>query len=90
MGEDEQEKTKKNCKRLKIKKMKNPTFYMVYLEDGGAPTFRHSTLLLAELEAKRLAKKHDKKAFVLCSIKSFEINEFLEKDYRPETDDLPF
>jgi hypothetical protein len=50
----------------------------------------HTLLANAEEEAKRLAKKTNRKAYVLCSIKSFEVNEFNIEDCRPETDDLPF
>ena len=63
---------------------------MVYVNGGNIPTHTHSTLAGAETEAKRLAKLLGKKAFVLCSIKSIEINEFKIEDYRPEGDDLPF
>lgn len=70
--------------------MKNPCFFMVFIENGGAPTYRHATLNLAEQEAKRLAKLTGEKAFVLCSLKAFEVIEFKESDYRPETEDLPF
>jgi hypothetical protein len=45
---------------------------------------------LATIEAERLAKVHRKKAYVLCTIKSVEINEFKTEDLRPENDDLPF
>lgn len=69
--------------------MDNQHFFMVYLENERTPTYRHSTLEGAETEAKRLAREYKKKAFVLCSIKSFEINEFTIKDCRPDTD-LPF
>ena len=65
-------------------------FFMVYMEDGHAPTYRHATINLAEEEAKRLAKKFNKKTYVLCSLKSFEISEFVEKNCKPEIDDLPF
>jgi hypothetical protein len=70
--------------------MENQCFYMVYLEGERNPTFRHSTLISAEEEAKRLSKEHGKKAFVLCSLKSFEIVEFKVTDCRPPADDLPF
>lgn len=41
--------------------------------------------------AKRLAEILNKKAYVLCSIKSFEVNKFTVKDCRPtQGDDLPF
>lgn len=70
--------------------MKNQHFFMVYLEEESTPTYRHVTLDGAEQEAKRLAKKYGKKAYVLCSLKSFEVNEFTIKDCRPEIDELPF
>ena len=69
--------------------MENQPFFMVYLEGERTPTYKHSTLELAEQEAKRLAKEYRKKAFVLCSLKSFEVNEFTIKDCRPDSD-LPF
>ncbi len=70
--------------------MKNQHFFMVFLEDERTPTYRHATLEGAETEAKRLSKQYGKKAFVLCSLKSFEINEFTIKDCRPDIDELPF
>ena len=70
--------------------MKNQHFFMVFLEDERTPTYRHATLDGAEQEAKRLSKQYGKKAFVLCSLKSFEVNEFTIKDCRPEIDELPF
>lgn len=62
---------------------------MVYVEDGTSPTYRHSTLEAAETEAKRLSKMLGKKAWVLCTLKSFQIVEFEVKDCRPELE-LPF
>jgi len=81
-------------------KLKNPTlknerrnamssFFMVYVEGNNAPVVRYSVIILAEAEAKRLAKLTGKKAFVLASIKSIEVNEFKIEDCRPN-DDLPF
>lgn len=69
--------------------MENQAFFMVYLENERTPAYRHSTLEGAETEAKRLVRENNKKAFVLSSIKSFEINEFTVKDCRPDKD-LPF
>lgn len=69
--------------------MTTQPFFMVYLENEKTPAFIHTTLDSAENEAKRLARTYKKKAFVLCSIKSFEINEFTISDCRPESD-LPF
>ena len=63
---------------------------MVYLQDERTPTYKHATLDGAEQEAKRLSKLHHKKAFVLCSLKSFEIFEFKIEDCRPDIECLPF
>jgi len=64
---------------------------MVFLENGGAPSYKHETLQSAETEAKRLSKVHSRKAFVLCTIKSFELVEFKVEDCRPvQISDLPF
>ncbi len=71
--------------------MKNP-FFMVYLEGERTPTYKHEDVIVATTEAERLARVHRKKAFVLCTIKSIELNEFKTEDLRPrkEEDDLPF
>ena len=68
------------------------TFFMVFLEGERTPTYKHDTLESAENEAKRLAKLHGKKAFVLVTVKSFELNEFIEMDCRPKEEEiyLPF
>ena len=66
------------------------SFFMVFLEGGNTPSYQHQTLLSAQTEAQRLCKLHNKKAYVLCTLKSYEINEFLVKDCKPEIDDLPF
>ena len=65
------------------------TFYMVYVQDQEAPVFKHNSLEAAEEEAKRLATFLKKKAFILCSLKAFELNIFKESDLRP-SNDLPF
>jgi hypothetical protein len=70
--------------------MEKEVFFMVYLENERTPAYKHSNLESAETEAKRLAKTYGKKAFVLCSLKSFEIIEFKVEDCRPENCDLPF
>ncbi len=70
--------------------MRAQHFYMVYLKGGGAPSFRHATLDGAEREAKRLATQHGEKAFVLCSLKSFERAEFKVEDCSPPEQPLPF
>ena len=69
--------------------MTNQNFFMVYLENERTPAYRHATLETAEQEAKRLSKQYGKKAWVLCTLKSFEIVEFKVTDCRPYSD-LPF
>lgn len=68
----------------------NQYFFMVYLENERTPSYRHKTLNEAEEEAKRLSKYFGKKAYVLCSLKSFEIQEFKIEDCRPDYDELQF
>ena len=70
--------------------MTNQHFFMVFLENERTPTYTHDTLDGAEQEAKRLSKQYGKKAFVLCSLKSFEIVEYKVKDCRPDIGELPF
>lgn len=71
--------------------MTNQSFYMVFVEDGNSPSFRHANSDSAENEAKRLSKLLNKKAWVLCTIKSIRPpDEFIIEDCRPDNDDLPF
>ena len=75
---------------FKIEYMKGKTFFMVFMEYGHTPTFKHETYESACNEAQRLSRLHKKKTWVLCTLKSYEIVEFHEKDCRPEIEDLPF
>ena len=68
----------------------NKSFFMVYVDGMATPKIEYSDMVNAESEAKRLAKLTGKAAFVLCSIKSFKIEEFIIEDCRPQGDDLPF
>lgn len=61
--------------------------FLVYLENERAPLFVHVTYESAITEAKRLAKAHNKKAYVLMSIATVKLNEF-EIEYLG--DELPF
>ena len=63
-------------------------FYMVYVQGANTPSREHATLEDAEKEAKRLAELTGKKAFVLGTIKSFEVNKFVEKNC--SVGELPF
>lgn len=64
------------------------TFYMVFVEGGNTPTYKHKSQESAETEAKRLARAFKKKAFVLTTVKSFEIIEFTEEECLPDNYDV--
>lgn len=63
---------------------------MVFVEGENTPACKHKSIESAENEAKRLAETLNKKAYVLCSVKSFEVSKFIVKDCRPMIDELPF
>jgi hypothetical protein len=69
--------------------MQNETFFMVFVAGSNQPNWQHATLESAETEAKRLSKLLNRKAYILCTIKSVQLNEFLVEDLRP-LDELPF
>ena len=70
---------------------KEDFFCMVYVGGEHTPAYKHSDLTSAGTEAKRLAESLNRKAYVLCSIKSFEVNKLTVRDCRPTLgDDLPF
>lgn len=83
------EEIKTRIKNLKQKPMKQQPFYMIYLEGERSPVYRHDTLQSAEIEAKRLTEIHNKKAYILVSLKSYHLQKFIETDCRPD-DQLPF
>ena len=67
------------------------TFYMVFVEGGNSPTYRHTSEESAEKEAKRLATLTKKKVWVLATVKSFELDFFKIEDCRPlDENGLPF
>lgn len=50
------------------------SFYMVFLENGRNPTYKHENLDKATEEAKRLLKQgYSKKAFILKALHNIEI-----------------
>lgn len=63
---------------------------MLPVEGENIPVYKHKSIESAENEAKRLAETLNKKAYVLCSVKSFEVSKFIVKDCRPMIDELPF
>lgn len=50
-------------------------FWMVYLENGNSPTFRHSSVEAARQEAERLTRQTGRRAFVLESKQAVELSE---------------
>lgn len=50
-------------------------FWMVYLENGNCPTFRHSSAESAVKEAERLTRRTGRRAFVLESKQMVELSE---------------
>lgn len=45
----------------------NPPFWLVWCEDGGAPTVKHKDFALARAEAQRLARNNPGKHFVVMA-----------------------
>lgn len=76
-----------------ISAFKSSPLFMVYVDGGWKPKFKHDDMTSAENEAKRLALITGRKAYVLCSLKSYEVREVIETDCRPmlnDNDELPF
>lgn len=73
--------------------MKKDAFFMVYLKGSRGPEYRHETYASVATEAKRLARKFERKAYVLTTVRSYQTLEFHEEDLMPsmdEIDELPF
>ena len=58
-----------------------PTFFMIYLEGGGSPTYRHETIESAEAEAKRLSQKFGRPAYILLCYKVIEAEMQFKEQY---------
>lgn len=58
-------------------------FYMVFVEQGNSPSYKHSTYSSAYDEAKRLAKSTGRKAWVIAPLISVELTKFTEEYYSP-------
>lgn len=54
----------------------NRTFWMIYVEGGQAPTYKHSTYESALAEAKRRAEITNKPAYILVTDTKVELNKF--------------
>ena len=50
-------------------------FWMVYLENGNSPTFRHSSVEAARQEAERLTRQTGRRAYVLETRQAVELSE---------------
>lgn len=69
-------------------------FLMIYVEGGNTPTQKYDLskpheIDMCKAEARRLAKFTGRKAYILNTVRSVEVNEFKEIDLAT-TDDLPF
>jgi hypothetical protein len=70
--------------------MEKKTFFMVWVENGYPPRFRHSTYESALTEAKRLSEKLQLKAFVLQAVTEVKKVNIQITDLRNCSDELPF
>ncbi len=48
-------------------------FWMVYLENGNSPTFRHNSIESARQEAERLTRQTGRRAYVLETRQAVEL-----------------
>ena len=65
-------------------------FYMVYVENGGGPVFKHASQQSALVEAKRLAKVTGRKTYVLKATTEVVLNEFQVTLLMENDNDIPF
>jgi len=67
-------------------------FYMIYLDGGGAPSYQQDNYERALIEAKRLSRTHNRKAYVLKTKTSVMIKDDFDvlKLGKPDEDSLPF
>lgn len=66
-----------------------PQFWCVWCEDGGSPTVKHSTYAAAKAEAKRLARSHPGKRFVVLAAASAFVKDDV-REVRFTDDHIPF
>lgn len=68
-----------------------PPYWLVWREDGPAPTFRHPDVCSANNEAERLAKKNPGMPFVvLCPITRITSHHTSIESFDPTDDGIPF
>lgn len=70
--------------------MKQTVFYMIYVEGGNSPTYKHDSYESASKEAYRLAGTTGKEFFILSAIASCKKEIINIGARKPEDDDLPF
>lgn len=69
--------------------MNHEIFYLVWRENGGTPTFKHSTSQSAKREAERLARQSPGSKFhVLACLGTVQTNDVLWTE--AEIDRIPF
>jgi hypothetical protein len=68
-----------------------PTFWLVWCEDGGVPTFKHEHEHFAEMEARRLAERNPgRRFFVLSPVSAFTHHRTVIERFDPTDDSIPF
>lgn len=70
--------------------MKQTVFYMIYVEGGNCPTYKHDSYESASKEAYRLAGTTGKEVFILSAVASCKKEIINIGARKPEDDDLPF
>lgn len=71
-------------------------FYMNYMENGGAPTYKFTDIASAKAEAKRLVKLHGKPVYTLATLHltkpplEFIEEELIKFECKEENGSLPF
>lgn len=69
-------------------------FYMVFMEGGNTPAYKHAEKEGAIKEARRLAETHKKKTYLLATITSFEYDCIKVQEASPHDliieDEYPF
>lgn len=58
-------------------------FYMVFMEGGNTPAYKHTEKESAIKEARRLAETHKRKTYLLATITSFEYDCIKVKEANP-------
>ena len=66
------------------------SFWMVFVEGGYGPSFKHTTYESALTESMRLTEKLNKPAYVLQSVSKVQQEKFKITKMEPFADELPF